>query len=56
MTRRILFLYLTKHSGHYAAAVAIDDAARQLDPSVQTMLLDSFSHTNPVLSKVTLAY
>jgi processive 1,2-diacylglycerol beta-glucosyltransferase len=54
MTRRILFLYLTKHSGHYAAAVAIDDAARQLDPSVQTMLLDSFSHANPVLSKVTL--
>ena len=54
MTQRILFLYLTKHSGHYAAAVAIDDAARQLDPSVQTMLLDSFSHTNPVLSKVTL--
>jgi processive 1,2-diacylglycerol beta-glucosyltransferase len=54
MTRRILFLYLTKHSGHYAAAVAIDHAARQLDPGVETMLLDSFGHTNPVLSKVTL--
>jgi processive 1,2-diacylglycerol beta-glucosyltransferase len=54
MTRRILYLYLTKHSGHYAAAVAIDEAVRRLDGSVESMLLDSFSHANPVLSKVTL--
>src|SRR5271170_7670489 len=54
MTRRILFLYLTKHSGHYAAAVAIDEASRKLDGHVESMLLDSFSHANPVLSKVTL--
>ncbi len=54
MTRRILFLYLTKHSGHYAAAVAVEEALRRLDPSMESMLLDSFSHANPVLSKVTL--
>ena len=54
MTRRILFLYLTKHSGHYAAAVAIDERIRQLGGHTQTMLLDSFSHANPVLSRVTL--
>jgi processive 1,2-diacylglycerol beta-glucosyltransferase len=54
MTRRILFLYLTKHSGHYAAAVAIDEAIKRLDGDTETMLLDSFSHANPVLSKVTL--
>lgn len=54
MTRRTLFLYLTKHSGHYAAAVAVESAMRQLSPRLETMLLDSFSHANPVLSKVTL--
>ncbi len=54
MRHRVLFLYLTKHSGHYAAAVAVDQALRRLDPHVETMLLDSFSHANPVLSKVTL--
>ena len=54
MTRRILFLYLTKHSGHYAAAVAIDEMIRRVDGNIETMLLDSFSHANPVLSKVTL--
>ena len=54
MTRRILYLYLTKHSGHYAAAVAIDEAVRGRDGHVESMLLDSFSHANPVLSKVTL--
>jgi len=51
---RILFLYLTKHSGHYAAAVALDEAVRRLAPSAQTRLLDSFQHANPLLSKVTL--
>jgi processive 1,2-diacylglycerol beta-glucosyltransferase len=54
MSRRILFLYLTKHSGHYAAATAIEDAVRQLDGNTESMLLDSFSHSNPLLSKVTL--
>jgi processive 1,2-diacylglycerol beta-glucosyltransferase len=54
MTRRFLFLYLTKHSGHYAAAVAIDEALRQHDRHAETMLLDSFRYANPVLSKVTL--
>lgn len=54
MTKRILFLYLTKHSGHYSAAVAIDEALHRLDGEVESMMLDSFSHANPVLSKVTL--
>jgi processive 1,2-diacylglycerol beta-glucosyltransferase len=52
--RRILFFYLTKHSGHYAAAVAIDQALRRAHGDVETMLVDSFSHTNPLLSKMTL--
>ncbi len=54
MKKRVLFLYLTKHSGHYAAAVAIEEAMRRMDDSVETMFLDSFSHGNPVLSKVAL--
>jgi len=54
MTKRILFLYLTKHSGHYSAAVSIDQALRRLDGHVESMLLDSFSHANPILSKMTL--
>ncbi|MCS7047890.1 MAG: glycosyltransferase [Verrucomicrobiae bacterium] len=54
MKRRILFLYLTKHSGHYAAARAIQQAILRLEPDTQTRMLDSFKHSNPVLSKVTL--
>lgn len=54
MTRRILFLYLTKHSGHYAAAVAVEEATRQLGEPVESLLMDSFSHANPILSKVAL--
>jgi len=51
---RILFLYLTKHSGHYAAAVAVEEAVRRFAPGVETRLLDSFRHANPILSKMTL--
>ncbi|MCX7885779.1 MAG: glycosyltransferase [Verrucomicrobiae bacterium] len=51
---RILFLYLTKHSGHYAAAVAVEEEVRRLAPAAQTRMLDSFRHANPILSKVTL--
>lgn len=54
MARRILFLYLTERSGHHAAAVAVEQAVRRLDGDVETLMLDSFSHGNPVLSKVTL--
>lgn len=54
MGKRVLFLYLTKHSGHYAAAVAVEQALKRLDPHIETRMLDSFSHANPVLSKVTL--
>lgn len=51
---RLLFLYLTKHSGHYGAAVAIEESLRRMSPNVQVMMLDSFRHANPLLSKMTL--
>jgi processive 1,2-diacylglycerol beta-glucosyltransferase len=51
---RILFLYLTKHSGHYAAAEAVEEAVRRFAPNAETRMLDSFKHANPTLSKVTL--
>jgi processive 1,2-diacylglycerol beta-glucosyltransferase len=51
---RILFLYLTKHSGHYAAAEAVEEAVRRFAPGTETMMMDSFKHANPLLSKVTL--
>ena len=54
MSKRVLFLYLTEHSGHYAAAMAVEQALRRCDGSIESMMLDSFNHTNPVLSKVTL--
>ena len=54
MKRKVLFLYLTKHSGHYAAAVAVEQALRQIHPNMESILMDSFSHANPILSKVTL--
>ena len=53
MSKRVLFLYLTDQSGHYSAAKAVEQALRRWDGGIESMLLDSFSHANPVLSKMT---
>ncbi len=53
MSKRILFLFLTEHSGHHSAAKALEYAVQQRDGDIESMLLDSFSHANPVLSRMT---
>jgi processive 1,2-diacylglycerol beta-glucosyltransferase len=54
MTKRVLLFYLTRGSGHHAAAKAVVEAMKQVEPEVQTLSLDAFSYSNPVLSKVVL--
>jgi processive 1,2-diacylglycerol beta-glucosyltransferase len=52
MPKRILLLYISEHSGHHCAANAIERALRSLDSSVETLNLNSFNYTNPILEKV----
>jgi processive 1,2-diacylglycerol beta-glucosyltransferase len=44
---RVLICYLGHNSGHHSAARALDAALRQLDASVETMLIDLFAYTAP---------
>ena len=50
--KKILLLYISEHSGHHCASLAIEKALHELDPQVETLNINSFNHTNPILEKV----
>ena len=49
---RILIFYISVNSGHQIAAMAIEDAIRILDRSVETLNINHFRYTNPVLAQL----
>lgn len=50
--KKVLLLYISEHSGHHCASLAIESALRGLEPSVSTLNINSFNYTNPILEKV----
>jgi len=52
MPKKVLLLYISEHSGHHCASTAIERALHSLDSSVETMNLNSFNYTNPILERV----
>ena len=52
MSKRVLLLYISEHSGHHCASVSIEKALHGLDDQIETLNLNSFNYTNPILEKV----
>lgn len=52
MPKKVLLLYISEHSGHHCASTAIENALHSLDNSVETLNLNSFNYTNPILERV----
>jgi processive 1,2-diacylglycerol beta-glucosyltransferase len=50
--KRALLLYISEASGHHCASLAIEKALRQIEPSIETLNINSFNYTNPILEKV----
>lgn len=50
--KRALLLYISEHSGHHCASIAIEKALHNIDSSIETLNLNSFNYTNPILEKV----
>ncbi len=50
--RRVLLMYITKVSGHRQATVAIQQALRQLDPTIEAPAINGFGYTYPILEKI----
>ena len=49
---KVLLLYISEHSGHHRASIAIEKALKSLAPGVETLNINSFNYTNPILEKV----
>jgi processive 1,2-diacylglycerol beta-glucosyltransferase len=54
MSKRILIFYLTKGTGHHAAALAVRQGLLGIDPSLEIAEYDSFTYGNPLLAKIVL--
>ena len=50
--KKILLMYITENSGHHSASLAIESALKEILPSVQTLNINAFGYTNPILEKV----
>jgi processive 1,2-diacylglycerol beta-glucosyltransferase len=49
--KKILLMYITRVSGHRQATVAIQQALRQMDPTVEAPMVNGFGYTYPILEK-----
>jgi len=50
--KKVLIFYISKYSGHYQAARAIEGAFRELEGDFEIELVNAFDYTNPILGKV----
>lgn len=51
-SKKVLLLFISEHSGHHCASRSIEKALRMIDPTVETLNINSFNYTNPILEKV----
>ncbi len=45
-------MYISEHSGHHRACLAIEKALKTFDKDIETKCINSFNYTNPILEKV----
>lgn len=50
--RKVLLLYISEHSGHHCATLAIEKALHELDGDIKMLNINSFNYTNPILERV----
>ncbi len=53
MGKSILLMYISEHSGHHQATLALEKAILEKDPSTHVSNINAFRYMNPVMEKVT---
>jgi len=51
-SNKVLLMYISEHSGHHCASLAIERALRELDPPIYALNINSFNYTNPILERI----
>ncbi len=49
---KVLLMYITFNSGHYQASLSIENALKALSPGIETLNINAFSYTNPILERI----
>ncbi|MFC1666727.1 glycosyltransferase [Candidatus Omnitrophota bacterium] len=52
LDKKILLMYITLNSGHHRASLAIENALKEISPSVEILNINAFGYTNPILEKI----
>lgn len=50
--KRFLLMYISEDSGHHCASIAIERALKCLSPGSETLNINAFNYTNPILEKI----
>lgn len=50
--KHVLIFYITEHSGHHSAALAVQKALLLSDPDCQVLCVNAFRYTFPILERV----
>ncbi len=51
--KKILLMYISEHSGHHQASIALEKAILARDTQAQVLNMNAFKYTNPVIEKIT---
>src|SRR3989338_5608565 len=52
MAKKILLMYISEHSGHHQASIALAPAILSKNPTVRVRNINAFRYTNPIMEKV----
>ena len=52
MSKKALIFYISKHSGHFHAAIAIEKGLREVVCDIEVDKINALGYTNPILEKV----
>lgn len=50
--QRVLLMYISVHSGHHRASLAVERALKTLQPTTDVLTINSFNYTNPILERI----
>ena len=52
MNKKILLMYISEHSGHHQASIALEKAILNKEPNSVVLNIDAFKYANPILEKI----
>ena len=53
MPKKILLMYISEHSGHHQASIALEKAILSKDSGSRVLNINAFKYTNPIMEKIT---